>query len=200
MDTQAKINIYICIIFLIIIFFIFYYYFFNKKSERTVQNALNSSSVITGQSIAMIDSSGNISTLSYPTGMIMLWYPPNKDHLNLNLIKDDIPNGWAICDGENGTPDLRGRFVLMAQDAPIKDVPGSSSHQIRQIGGEETHVLTISEMPSHSHGYWDSEGSSRGNLNGDNRGSTYQRTSAEGGSQPHNNMPPFYTLVYIMKL
>jgi hypothetical protein len=25
----------------------------------------------------------------------------------------DIPDGWAICDGTNGTPDLRGRFIRM---------------------------------------------------------------------------------------
>ena len=26
----------------------------------------------------------------------------------------DIPDGWALCNGENGTPDLRGRFVVGA--------------------------------------------------------------------------------------
>ena len=23
----------------------------------------------------------------------------------------DIPRGWALCDGSNGTPDLTGRFL-----------------------------------------------------------------------------------------
>jgi len=26
----------------------------------------------------------------------------------------EIPAGWALCDGNNGTPDLRGRFVVGA--------------------------------------------------------------------------------------
>jgi microcystin-dependent protein len=52
-----------------------------------------------------------------------------------------IPNGWAECNGNNGTPDLRNRFIL-----------GRGSGRIYgEIGGEETHVLTTDEMPSHSH-------------------------------------------------
>ena len=28
----------------------------------------------------------------------------------------DIPNAWALCDGQNGTPDLRGRLFVGADD------------------------------------------------------------------------------------
>ena len=144
----------------------------------------------------MIDSSGDISTLSYPTGMIMLWYPPDSTLTNLALVSSTIPTGWAICDGTKGTPDLRGRFVLMAHD----------SYAVMSTGGSATHTLTEAEMPSHTHGYKAHSG-----WGGDARGGSYSHcdiskpppalvTDPKGGNQPHNNMPPYYTLVYIMKL
>jgi hypothetical protein len=30
-----------------------------------------------------------------------------------NGLLNNIPVGWVICDGTNGTPDLRGRFIRM---------------------------------------------------------------------------------------
>lgn len=209
MKSKTHVKILYLLIFLLSIFLILCVGNPFKKSPRQLdsrQNALSSNgSGNFKKYIASMDSDGNISSLDFPSGIILIWYPPNKDHLTLNLIKDDIPNGWAICDGENGTPDLRGRFVFMAQDAPIKDVPGSSSHQIRQIGGEETHILTISEMPSHNHIY--TRPSPNGNDAGGRDGSRWNingnedpGTSSTGGSQAHNNMPPYYTLVYIMRL
>ena len=52
-----------------------------------------------------------------------------------------IPQGWALCDGTNGTPDLKDRFVVGA----------GSGYAVGATGGEATHVLTIAEMPSHTH-------------------------------------------------
>lgn len=36
-----------------------------------------------------------------PSGVVVTW--PG--------LSVDIPRGWAICDGTNGTPDIRGRFI-----------------------------------------------------------------------------------------
>ena len=52
------------------------------------------------------------------------------------------PNGWALCDGTNGTPDLRGRFIY----------GHGSGKSFAELGGNETHTLTIDEMPTHNHG------------------------------------------------
>lgn len=54
-----------------------------------------------------------------------------------NIVRKD----WHICDGTNGTPDLRGRFILGA----------NSGHAVGSTGGEETHTLSVNEMPSHGH-------------------------------------------------
>lgn len=77
-------------------------------------------------------------------------------------------------------------------------------------GGEATHKLTVDEMPSHKHtieiidssseatGYGLSSGGGFGNrvvVTGDNN---LIETKTTGGSQAHNNMPPYLT-VYVWK-
>ena len=108
----------------------------------------------------------------------------------------DIPIGWQLCDGTNGTPDLRGRFVLGT----------SSSHPMGQTSGEEKHKLTIDEMPSHNHGYqmysvdatsspWWIRSMGTTWVN-----SMEYRTTTTGGDQPFSIMPPYYALAYIMRV
>ena len=70
-------------------------------------------------------------TLNIPSGIIVAW----------SGSADNVPEGWHICDGTEGTPDLQGKFILGS----------SASHEVGSSGGEETHVLTTDEMPSHTH-------------------------------------------------
>jgi microcystin-dependent protein len=108
---------------------------------------------------------------------------------------DTAPAGWAICDGNNSTPDLRGRFILGSGQGA-----GLTARVRQQTGGVEKHKLTVAEMPSHSHSYTKFPGTS-GDIASDRYwAASGDRTSTEGGDQPHENMPPFYVLTYIMKL
>jgi hypothetical protein len=207
MNSDKNIIIIYILIFLCIIAIIFL--FRKNKTELSKSHALNySMGSESTQAIATIDSSGNLSHLSFPTGIIVVWYPTDSTMTSLALVSTTVPKGWAICDGTKGTPDLRGRFVLMAQDAipvaPANIPNGSTPHPIMSIGGEEKHTLTNAEMPSHNHNYtvprWhggdSGGGGSRWNISDQqDLGSSHQ-----GGNQPHNIMPSFYTLVYIMRL
>ncbi len=136
-----------------------------------------------------------------PTGAILIW----SGSVN------NIPDGWALCDGTNGTPDLRDRFVLGA----------GLSYSVNSIGGEKEHTLTIAEMPSHSHGiqdYYYIENSVGAALSGyinlssnywgsahtdgnNNKLYYYSHTTENSGTgKEHNNMPPYYSLCYIMRI
>ena len=56
-----------------------------------------------------------------------------------------IPRGWYICDGTNGTPDLRGMFIVGY------DPRDSEYNQVGKNGGLKSVTLTESQMPSHTH-------------------------------------------------
>lgn len=87
-----------------------------------------------------------------------------------------------------------------------------TNHAAGSTGGEENHVLTVNEIPSHNHNYaqyvgsvgW--SGSSSWNVvkttNDDGYTNTnasgYMSTFNKGGGQAHNNMPP-YLVVYMWK-
>ncbi len=106
-----------------------------------------------------------------------------------------IPSGWALCNGANGTPNLRDRFIVGA----------GSSYGVGATGGEVSHRLTINEMPSHTHteSYgvaWDPGPGPFIPAYRDSRGVRTFTSNPTGGGQPHENRPPYYALAYIMKI
>jgi hypothetical protein len=69
-----------------------------------------------------------------PQGGIIMW---SRSAAN-------IPAGWALCNGSNETPGLRGRFVV--------GYSGSGSYAaVGNTGGSDSRTLTTANMPSHSH-------------------------------------------------
>ena len=109
------------------------------------------------------------------------------------------PAGWAICDGTNGTPDLRNRFVNGA----------GTSFPYGQPGGATTTSLVIQNIPDHIHSGVPQQGSgvasSSGGgyavsgIPGGTAGIEASGYTSPGGS-PFSIMPPYLTLTYIMKL
>lgn len=75
----------------------------------------------------------------------------------------DVPNGWQVCNGLNGTPDLRDKFVIGAGglDHPVGDFGGSTIHdhvvEVTPAGAHTpvvvvgAHALTVDELPAHQH-------------------------------------------------
>ena len=140
-----------------------------------------------------------------PTGTIVMW----------SGAVADIPDGWALCDGTGGTPDLRGRFIVgAARDAE----DAGDGYAVGDKGGENSVTLNVAQMPQHTHTYgapdeWSSITGAE--LAGEQYGGyTAQwdvaegvvkdfvnfHTTPTGGSQPHENRPPYFALAYIMKI
>jgi microcystin-dependent protein len=95
---------------------------------------------------------------------------------------------------------VKGRFLYALEDG----------QSVGETGGEKSHVLTISEMPSHEHASYGQiprinydDGSETTYSHKDGMGSWWFKTvasavQATGGNSAHNNMPP-YLAVYVFK-
>ncbi len=126
---------------------------------------------------------------SIPVGGIIIWTNPS------------IPSGWAICDGTNGTPDLRGRFIVG------HTLADASFNTIGYTAGTKQVTLTTSEIPSHSHSLpdniWYTTGSNKVDTGGSTKyGDTITTSStlSTGGGGAHNNLPPYYVVYYIKRI
>ena len=84
---------------------------------------------------------------AFISGMIILWYGNTGN----------IPSGFVLCDGNNGTPNLTDRFVVGAGAAYS---PGAT-------GGSSTVTLTTAQIPSHFHSISLSGTTSTKSLTGD---------------------------------
>ena len=54
---------------------------------------------------------------------------------------NDIPIGWTLCNGSNGTPDLQNRFIIGA----------GSTYAVNATGGSTTKTISMSNLPAHNH-------------------------------------------------
>lgn len=147
-----------------------------------------------------------------PTGGIIIW----------SGAANAIPTGWLLCNGSNGTPDLRNRFVVGAGSTYAVGATGGSADAIVV---SHTHTASVSDS-GHTHGlnyFGDSStGGASSNISAigvserinttlikdgtaSGRGITTSTTgisvsnSTTGSSGTNANLPPYYALCYIMK-
>ena len=176
------------------------------QSQNTVQGNLNATTQ-------------NLYTRMLPVGSVILW----------GLVDKDFPDTFQLCDGGsfvyNGRmywkPDLRGRFAL-GSGTPIniwgQPIATGTSHYFGQVGGAERVTLSVSEMPKHQHYSRripdgkvtklktdQVNDSSIGQFTDDSYNKTDYWTSPAGGNSSgatdsHENMPPYRTLYYIIKV
>mgnify|MGYP003302997876 CR=1 FL=1 len=74
---------------------------------------------------------GSAGSTGIPSGFIGIW----------SGLQSNIPSGWYLCDGNNGTPDLRNRFIVGA----------GNSYNVGVTGGFDSVSLSESQIPSHTH-------------------------------------------------
>lgn len=111
--------------------------------------------------------------LLLPVGMIVLWSGSIAT----------IPSGWALCDGTNGTPNLKNKFIVCAGD----------TYAVAATGGALTHTHAATQ-PAHSHGF------SGGGPIQSGSGLVLSATTPTITVPSVNHLPPYYALAYIMKL
>lgn len=94
-----------------------------------------------------------------------------------------IPSGWIVCDGNNGTPDLRDEFVVGAGATYSPDDSGGAVNHTHDFTGD-----------GHSHNF----------IAGTQLPAAAQvdpalvSNNATGTTDADSNVPPYYSLLYIM--
>ena len=143
------------------------------------------------------DGSGLTGVSAFVTGMIMMYTGATA------------PSGWALCDGQNGTPDLRDRFIVSSGSSYNIDATGGSADAIVV---SHTHTLTD---PGHTHTYSRAENVAAGSAEYSSDQTKYNvdygthttdsnttgiTVDSAGSSGTNANLPPYYALAFIMKL
>jgi len=139
-----------------------------------------------------------------PTGVISLWYGAIGS----------VPTGWYLCDGSNGTPDLRDKFVVGAGSTYSVNATGGSADSV-VVSHTHTATSTVTD-PGHFHDIGASQQVPFGTGGVNNpakpgstnsaqsstktTGITVATTNTSAGVSGTNaNLPPYYALAYIMK-
>jgi len=139
-----------------------------------------------------------------PTGCILLW----------SGSIGAIPAGWYLCNGSNGTPDLRDKFIVGAGSTyAVNGTGGSADAIVVSHNHTATSTSTVTD-PGHTHSIPSSQEVAGGGGTGTSTTGTGQSTGSKttgitvattttvassGTSGTNANLPPYYALCYIMK-
>lgn len=134
----------------------------------------------------------------------------------------NIPAGWLLCNGANGTPDLRDRFIVGAANGANPGATGGvSTHQHAAHTGIITHTHATDSQGAHVHAqqrFPTATGGSTGFTVDTSMSGTQAAANdtASGGAHTHtaaapagavteyahdslDNRPPYYALCFIQK-
>ena len=177
-----------------------------------------SSNILTVGTISATNIEGSLTAGgAVPPGAIIMWSGA-ENKIGESVASGGTGSGWYLCNGSNGTPDLRDKFVVGAGTG--------SSYSVDDTGGAASVTLATANLPSHSH-------TVSGTTNNDTHNHTIQSSSSIGGGTrvtsqnstgntasttsdthshsfsattsdvgsgtAHENRPPYYALCYIMK-
>jgi len=164
------------------------------KGTVTLSQGLTISGAVTVKDTGSISGFGTV-----PVGGIIMWSGSS------------VPSGWALCNGSNGTPDLRNRFIM-----------GGVLSSCGQTGGTNSKTLELKNIPAHRHWYTgdDNLGQAHDSAYGSSTWAEsvvvggYDASSSDSGNarvwktseqiadqkgQPFDNRPAYYVLAFIMR-
>lgn len=137
---------------------------------------------------------------------------PIKGEIKMyNGLLEDIPEGWHICDGTEGTPDLTDRFIIAGTSTGPTDVRPLNELKdgvLIEISNLPTDTSTTNSSESYSYSYIEgnssdgekSGGSNSSNTTGESGEYTYTLRSNTENQERLKTIPNYYTLIFIMKL
>jgi len=179
---------------------------FTVGGAFTCSGAAVFSSTVTAPTPTTGDNSTKVATTAFvqgaglPSGCIVLWSGSVAS----------IPSGWYLCNGANGTPDLRNRFIVGAGSTYSVGGTGGSadaivvSHTHTATDSGHTHNVAIPAYAGTDAGGGaiadgtSSPTSTVVNVTS-NSGTASISVSTTGSSGTNANLPPYYALAYIMK-
>lgn len=138
-----------------------------------------------------------------PTGTVVMWTGTSGD----------IPTGWLLCDGTNSTPNLTSKFVYGGTSSGATGGAATHTHTANQAA--HTHLVSrngwgttgVAPSPTTSIGSGYLVVGSGNNETGETLESLRAAGSAKTSEATDpaitvaagSSLPPYYTLVYIMK-
>lgn len=143
------------------------------------------------------------SRINNPAGMVVMW----------DGTIASIPSGYNLCDGNNGTKDLRDKFIVGARQDDAGSAKSNLTGVLTVTGGTSpltgvsgSHVLLATEIPAHTHTFTAYDNAAQNGSSASNTstigGSVTVTTSSIGGGGGHTHtteIPPYYALAFIRK-
>ena len=175
---------------------------FTGYSYKFVIQTSSGASIQTLDNLYPILQNAPTSAPAIPSGGIILWSGSTGS----------VPSGWYLCDGTNGTPDLRNSFIVGAGNTYAVGATGGTADAI-VVSHTHTATSTVTD-PGHVHSYTKNTGSpnnaagsvpdyisqASANTASATTGITVATTNAAAGvSGTGQNLPPYYALAYIQK-
>lgn len=105
-----------------------------------------------------------------------------------------IPEGWVLCDGNNGTPDLKDKFIIAASQDEGATAKTNIEGSLKLTGGNTNHGHSVDRQSFTTSGTNGTDGRTlaikiQGVYGAGNNGST----------DTVNHIPTYYALAFIMK-
>ena len=137
----------------------------------------------------IVDAITEISEELVPTGLIAMWSGSNAA----------IPDGWALCDGSNGTPDLRDRFVVGSGSTYATGNTGGTNSGTTSPSGSHSPTVTLTESTATVSKVAGGQGIDATNVEAVT-GVTGTVSTAVDHTHTVTVLPKYYALAYIMKV